>query len=192
MLILALYVDDLLIAGNSKSDISSLKMELLSKFEMKDLGQARVMLGIEIKRSRPKRQVFVSQSQYTREILERFGISDCKHVATPMDRSYFELVNQESIPAEDVPYRQAIGSLMYLMIGSKPDLAFMIGKLSQHAESPSIFHWNALKRALRYVNGTKEFGILFDGNRQLVAQGYSDADWEGLGKVESQLVLLFS
>ena len=179
ILILALYVDDLLIAGNSKSDISTVKSELSSKFEMKDLGQAKVMLGIEIKRNRPNRQVFVSQSEYTEEVLDRFGMSDSKYVATPMDRSHFELVNQKSIPAEDVPYRQVIGSLMYLMIGSRPDLAFVIGKLSQYAETPSIFHWNALKRTLRYVNGTRNCGILFDGNKPLVAEGFSDADWAG-------------
>ena len=104
-------------------------------------------------------------------------MSDFKFVATPMDRSYFELVNQNSTLAEDVPYRQALGSLMYLMIGSGPDLAFVIGKLSQHAETPRIFHWNALKRALRYGNGTKDNGLLFDGNKPLVAEEFSDADW---------------
>ena len=69
-------------------------------------------------------------------------MSDSKYVATSMDRSHFELMYQKSIPAQDVSYREAIRSLMYLMIGSRPDLASVIGKLSQHAETPSIFHWN--------------------------------------------------
>ena len=137
VLVIALYVDDLLISGNSKSDIAIIKEELSSRFEMKNLGPANVMLGIEIQRDRPNRKLFISQSEYTKEILDRFGRSDSKSIATPMDRSYSELVQQQSSPANDVPYRQVIGSLMYLMIGSRPDLAFAIGKLSQHAESPS-------------------------------------------------------
>ena len=98
------------------------------------------MQGIEIQRDRPNRKLFISQSEYTKEILDRFGMIDSKHVATPMYRSYSELIQQESVAANDVPYGQVIGSLMYFMIGSRPDLAFAIGKLSQHAESTSNFH----------------------------------------------------
>ena len=112
--IVALYVYDLLIAGNSKSDICALKRGLPDKFEMKDLGPAKVMLGIEIRCDRTERKLFVSQSQYTKEVLKRFCMSDSKHVLTPMDRSYFELVDQNSPLANEVPYRQAIGSLMIL------------------------------------------------------------------------------
>ena len=137
ILIIALYEGDLLIAANSKSDIAIVKKELSSRFEMKNLGPANVMLDIEIRRDRTNRKLFTSQSEYTKEILGPFGMSDSKHVATPMDRSYSELVQHESAPANDVPYRQVIGSLMYLMIGCRPDLAFAIGKLSQHAEPPS-------------------------------------------------------
>ncbi len=179
ILIIALYVDDLLIAGNSKSDIEAIKAKLSNRFEMKDLGPAKLMLGIEINRDRSSRQLFVSQSNYTREILDRFGMSDSKRVATPMDRSYEELVNQDAPLAENVPFRQVIGSLMYLMIGSRPDLAFVIGKLSQHSESPSKFHWIALKRVLRYINGTNDYGILYNGTEPLVTKGFSDADWAG-------------
>ena len=182
ILIIALYVDDLLIAGNSKSEIDAIKKELSDRFEMKDLGEAKVMLGIEIKRDRRNRQLFVSQSEYTQQVLERFGMSNSKHISTPMDRSYEELVNQDSPAAENIPYRQVIGSLMYLMIGSRPDLAFVIGKLSQHSESPNEFHWIALKRALRYVNSTRNYGILYDGSKSSDTVGFSDADWGGCRK----------
>ena len=161
VLIIALYVDDLLISGKSKSDIAIIKKELSSRFEMKNLGPAQATLGIEIIRDRPNRKLFTSQSEYTKEILDRFGMSYSKHVATPMDRSYSELVRQESAPANDVPYRQVIGSLMYLLIGSRPDLVFAIGKLSQHAESPANFHWISAKQVLRYLNSTGDYGIVF-------------------------------
>ena len=69
------------------------------------------------------------------------------------------------------------------MIGSRPDLAFIIVKLSQHAETPSIFHCDYLKRGLRYDNGTKDYGILFDSKKQLVAEGFSGADWANFGSI---------
>ena len=106
-------------------------------------------------------------------------MSDSKHVLTPMEQSYFELVDQNSPLADDVPYRRAIGILMYLIKGSRPDLAFAIGKLSQHAENPSNFHWIAVKRALRYLNGTRDYGIQYDSTKELMAEGFSDADWAG-------------
>lgn len=81
--------------------------------------------------------------------------------------------------AHNIPYRQAIGSLMYLMISSRPDLAFAIGKLSQHSENPTENHWIAVKRLLRYVNSTREFGILYDGKLNFRIEAYSDADWGG-------------
>ena len=179
ILILALYVDDLIIAGNSKSDISALKEKLYRKFEMKDLGLAKKMLGIEIKRDRAERKIFMSQSEYIKEILNSFDMVNSKKVSTPMDRSYFELVNQVSPPSGNVRYHQSIGSLMYLMIGSRPDLAFVIGKLSQHAENPSNYHWISLKRALCYVNSTQNYGILFNGNKPLIVEGSSVVGQDG-------------
>ena len=143
---------------------------------MKDLDPANLMLGIEIRRDRTKRKIFISQSEYTKEVLLRFNMLNSKHVPTPMEKFYFELVEQKSFPADDAPYRQVVGSLM---ISSRPDLSFMIGKLSQHAESPSNFHGIALKRTLQYVNSTRDFGILFDGNKPLVVEGFSDADCAG-------------
>ena len=102
-----------------------------------------------------------------------------KQVSKSIDKFYFELVHQKSFPADDAPYRQVIGSLMYHMISSRADPFFVIGKLSEHAESPSNFHWIALKRTLQYVNSARDFGIIFDGNKPLVVEGFSDADWEG-------------
>ncbi len=177
LLLIGLYVDDLLIAGSNKKKIHQIKKELTSRFEMKDLGAARVMLGIEITRDRANRQLLISQSEYTLTILARFGMENSRSVATPMDRPGSSTTENNSAVA--VPYRQAIGSLMYLMIGSRPDIAFAVGRLSQHAEHPSHEHWVSVKRVFRYINGTRDFGILYDGNRPLVTEGYADADWAG-------------
>ncbi len=149
---------------------------------MKDLGDARTMLGIEISRDRANKKLFIGQSEYSQSILERFAMQNSKTVVTPMEKSFSELSQLPSKPAVNVPYRQAIGSLMWLMIGSRPDLAYAIGKLSQHSESPTEYHWTALKRVLRYVNGTRNHGILYDGNHPVELKGYSDSDWAGCRK----------
>ena len=179
ILIVALYVDDLLIAGSDKSEIAKLKGELSKRFEMKDLGPANVMLGIEIKRHRVDRKLFFSQSACAKEVLTRFGMERSKAVSTPMEKLRHLTAEELTSPAGDVPYRQVIGSLMYLMTGTRPDIAFAIGKLSQHCEKPLHCHWVALKRVLRYVSGTRTHGILFDGRAGTQTRGYSDSDWAG-------------
>lgn len=179
IVLIALYVDDLLIAGSSLTEVESIKKKLNHRFEMKNMGEAKVILGIEISRDRENRRLFINQSEYTQNVLERFGMTNSNPVATPMDRSYNESVAQESEPAHNVPYMQAIGSLMYLMITTRPDIAFAIGKLSQNSQNPRKYDWIAVKRVLRYINGTRNFGILYDGSEILTVDGFADADWGG-------------
>ena len=179
IVLIALYVDDLLIAGSSRSEIKFIKDKLSQRFEMKDMGAAKVILGIEILRDRSNRRLFINQSEYTKNILERFGMINSKPVATPMDRSYHDKVIENSEAAGNVPYRQVIGSLMYLMITTRPDIAYAIGKLSQHNQNPRVHDWISAKRVLRYVNGTRNLGILYDHSKPLTIEGYSDADWGG-------------
>ena len=101
------------------------------------------------------------------------------NVATRMNKSYQEYANLETSSAGDIPYRQAIGSLMYLTIPARPDIAYAIVKLSQHAENLTKLHQIAVKRVLRYINSTKDFGILYNGNKTSSPQGFSDSDWGG-------------
>ncbi len=149
-----------------KSAVQYIKSQLSIRFEMKDLGISRVMLGIEIRRNRPNRKLFINQSEYTNTILERFGISCSKAVVTTMGKSYSELSELPSKPVRNVPYRQVIGSPMSLMIGTRSDSAYAIRRLSQHSQSPTEY----------YVNGTKKFGILYDESLAIDLNGYSDSD----------------
>ena len=131
IVLIALYVDDLLIAGSSPVEVQSIKNKLSHRFEMKNMRTAKVILGIQIYRNRSTRRLFISQSEYTRNLLDSFGMINSKSVLTPMDLSYNDTsIKEELEPAHDVPYRQAIGSLMYLMITPRPDIAYAIGKLS--------------------------------------------------------------
>ena len=178
--IIALYVDDLLILGSSKDEITLIKNEFSRRFEMKDLGQAKVMLGIEITRDRKNRKLFISQEQYVTEILKRFNMNESRSVATPMEKSALSVIDTDTeIAPEDTPYRQAIGSLIYLVSGTRPDLAFCVRRLSQYLEKPQKHHWTAVKRVLRYLRGTSTHGILYDGGIGATLVGYADSDFAG-------------
>ena len=176
---IALYVDDLLIAGSDPTSLATIKTQLCGAFEMKDLGEAKTYLGLEISRDRSRRQLFLGQQKYIGTVLQRFGMENCKPIVTPLEVQFD--VSDENEPAGGVPYREAVGSLMYLMTGTRPDLAFAIRRLSQYVSSPCKHHWIALKRVLRYVRGTSDYGILYHGNDidKLTLDGFYDADWGG-------------
>ncbi len=86
---------------------------------------------------------------------------------------------ESMIPTKDVPYREAIGSTMHLMVGTRPDISYAVGNLSQHCENHLLTHWTSIKRALRYIHGSHDHGILFDGALGFEQLGYSDSDWAG-------------
>lgn len=159
LVIIGLYVDDLLIAGSNKTTVSEIKNQLKNKFEMKDLGPAATMLGIEINRHRPSRELFMHQQSYANAILERFGMVKSNPVSTPMDKDCLKHCEKSERLSEDIPFRQAIGSIMYLMIGTRPDIAYAIAKLSQKATNPTNADWKSVKRLLRYIQGTSTYGI---------------------------------
>ena len=119
-------------------------VKLSHRFEMKNMGEAKIILGIEISRDRSSWSLFINQSEYARNVLERFGMTKSKPVCSPMDKSYIGIPPGENKLAEDVPYRQAIGSLMNLMITTRSDFAFAIGNLSQHKQNPRIHVWVAV------------------------------------------------
>lgn len=180
ILIIALYVDDLLIVGSNKSEITTLKNDLGKIFEMKDLGPASVMLGIEISRDRKNRKLTVNQEHYTNEVLKRFQMENTRSAYTPMDKSIFNQLDDTGEPAPpSIPYRQAIGSLIYLVSCTRPDLAFAVRKLSQYLESPLNHHWVAVKRVLRYLWTTRTKGLTYDGKKGTNVIGYSDSDYAG-------------
>lgn len=119
-----------------------------------------------------------------KKIVGRFEMSKSKPVATPMEEpkspdDRLELITEQDEDAVDAPYREAIGSLMYLMIGSRPDIAYAVGKLARFCEQPKWKHWVAVKRVLRYVNGTSDMGLCYNGLNGDGILGYSDSDWAG-------------
>ncbi|KAH9781363.1 Integrase catalytic domain-containing protein [Citrus sinensis] len=182
---LLLYVDDMLIACKRREEIERLKMELNTAFEMKDLGTATRILGMQIVRNRSKGTLFLTQAMYAKRVLSRFEMSGAKPVTVPMS-AHFRLSKLQE-PEEDhdlvhmksVPYSSAVGSIMYSMVCTRPDVAHSVGVVSRFMGNPGREHWSAVKWLLRYMKGTANHGILYGGSESNSCQvsGFVDSDF---------------
>ena len=149
--ILLLYVDDMLIVGRSTSRIEKLKQQLSHSFAMKDLGPAKQILGIRIIRDRKAKKLYLSQEKYIEKILQKFNMDKSKTVSSPLAThirlsiKQRPLTNEEKEDMERVPYASAVGSLMYAMVCTRPDIAYAVGSVSRFLANPGREHWNAIK-----------------------------------------------
>jgi hypothetical protein len=177
VLIVLLYVDDLIITGNSRAIVDQFKTAISERFKMKDLGMLRWILGMEIKRDRAKHTLELNQGAYINSVLTRFGMEDSKPVPTPAEG----VLRRLSDGHPDNEYMQLVGSVLYLATISRPDIAFAVQNLGRHMQRVGPDHWTAAKRLLRYLSGTRHHGIQFSGNapEAIKLVGYCDADWAG-------------
>uniref|UniRef100_A0A3Q7GKK2 Reverse transcriptase Ty1/copia-type domain-containing protein n=1 Tax=Solanum lycopersicum TaxID=4081 RepID=A0A3Q7GKK2_SOLLC len=182
---LVLYVDDMLIVAKKKYDIQKLKGLLSAEFEMKDLGAARKILGMEIIRDRERRKLFLSQRSYIQKVLARFGMSSSKPIYTPsaanihLTAMFAPQLEEEKEYMSRVPYASVAGSLMYAMVCTTPDLAHTVSVVSRFMGQPGREHWQAVKRIFRYLRGTSYVGLIYGGDTQCLVTGYSDSDYAG-------------
>lgn len=159
-----LYVDDMMIFSNNVEREKEIKAELASSLKIKDLGEARFCLGIEI--TRQDGQISLCQSAYIHEILRRFNMSDCNPVKTPMAAGTKLTKNPGGAGnSSNFPYRELIGALTYA-----------VSSLSQFNSNPSTEHWTAAKQVLRYLKGSVNIGLTYRKNDQL-PQCLADSDW---------------
>lgn len=183
ILIVAIYVDDILIFSNQEDLEKEIKISLKSKFKMKDMGEVASILGIRVIRDRNAKTISLDQTAYVNRILKRFSMQNCNAVSSPLEagqRISKEMCAKSEAEKQamvDVPYRQAIGSLMFLAQITRPDISFPVNLLSRYCESPGMGHWGAVKRILRYIKGTMDYKIMYDGNKEEILYGFSDADW---------------
>jgi hypothetical protein len=141
----------MLIVGMNSSRIDRLKKQLSQSFAMKDLGPAKQILGVRIQRSRKDKKLFISQEQYIEKVLERFNMNNAKVVSSPL-ATHFKLstkqspsTDEEKEDMERIPYASAVGSLMYAMVCTRPDIAHAVGVVSRFLSDPGREHWNAVK-----------------------------------------------
>ena len=155
-MILCLYVDDILIFGTNIDVINEVKSFLSKSFDMKDLGEADVIMNIML--IKDENGITPSQSHYVEKILSRFGYVNSKPSPTPYDPSVI-LRKNKKIAKDQLRYSQIIGSLIYLASATRPDISFAVSKLSRFMSNLGTDHWHALERVMRYLVGTKSYGI---------------------------------
>ena len=185
-IIIGVYVDDIIIATRDLKQLNDIKTQLSTRFKMQDMGEIQWFLKVKITRDRNKRSITLDQSLFARHILSRFNMTDCKTSPTPIDASTkITELDSPSTPVEkaemsSIPYNQAVGSLMYLMVGTRPDLAHAVGFVSRFLSNPGPKHWTVVKRILRYLKGTESSTLtLGNGSHEPTLSGYSDSDWAG-------------
>ena len=171
--ILCFYVDDILIFGTNINVISDSKSYLSHTFNMKDLGEADVILNIKV--TKGEDGITLSQSHYVEKILSRFGFSESKSSPTPYDPS-LKLRKNRGHAIDQIRYTQMVGSLMYLASAIRADISYAVCKLSRFNSNPGNDHWVALDRVMRYLVGTSTYGLHFTGY-PAVPEGYSDSNW---------------
>ncbi|KAL0344980.1 UNVERIFIED_CONTAM: Retrovirus-related Pol polyprotein from transposon TNT 1-94 [Sesamum radiatum] len=146
---------------------------LTKHFDMKDMGLADVILGIKI--SKTSDGLALSQSHYIENILKKFKAYDSPPAKTPVDLN-LHLAKNKGESEGQIEYSRIIGSLMYIMNCTRPDIAYAVNKLSRFTSNPSKNHWKGLIRVLRYLKYTSNYGLHYT-RYPAVLEGYSDANW---------------
>ncbi|KAE8705435.1 hypothetical protein F3Y22_tig00110429pilonHSYRG01243 [Hibiscus syriacus] len=174
--IVLVYVDDLIITGDDEAEILQTKENLSVRFQMKELGQLKHFLGLEVDRTHEG--IFLCQQKYAKDLLKRFGMLECKSTSTPMEPN-IKMCAHEGKDLEDATmYRQLVGSLIYLTL-TRPDISYAVGVMSRYMQNPKKPHLEAVRRILRYVKNTIDYGLLYKKGEDCKLVGYCDADYAG-------------
>jgi hypothetical protein len=176
------YVDDLNIIGN-EPDINEARYHLKTEFETKDLGQTKFCLGLQLEHFHSS--IFIYQVAYVQKVLEKFNMDKSYPTKTPMvvrsidiKKDPFRPPNEEEeILGPHVPYLSAVGALMYLGNSTRSDIAFAVNLLTRHSAKPTKRHCVGVKTILRYLNGTRDLGLFYSMNQDLILLGYTDAGY---------------
>ncbi|GKB65679.1 zinc finger, CCHC-type containing protein [Tanacetum coccineum] len=171
--IICLYVDDMLIFRTDQVQVDKTKEFLSSNFSMKDMGDVDVILGIRIKRK--DKGIRITQSHYIDKIIKKFKCDDCCPVNTPLDPT-IKLMSNTVRAIDQLEYSRAIGCLMYAMTSTRPDIAYVVGKLSRYTSNPSTHHWHAITKVFKYLKKTMDYGLSYVEFPSIL-EGYFDASW---------------
>ncbi|UYV73755.1 hypothetical protein LAZ67_11000746 [Cordylochernes scorpioides] len=194
ILLVAIYVDDLIIAAEREDTLISFKESMKKIFKIKDLGKINYCLGIRIQTEKDG-SISIDQEKYIEELLAKYRMKEVKPISTPMDSNSkltkISSIEGENEPVKKVEYQSLIGSLIYLSVSTRPDISYAVSALGQFSNDPRRQHWNAAKRVLRYLKGTLGLKITYEKTNETL-YGYVDADWGGnLADRKSQTGLVF-
>lgn len=176
IVLLLVYVDDIVITGSDTQLMSQLQERLQGSFHMKDLGPLTYFLGLEVHTS--PAGIFLHQHKYTKDLIALAGLQEGRLVDTPLEVNVKYQRNDGDFLSDPSLYRQLVGSLNYLTI-TRPDISFAVQQVSQFMQAPTHLHLAAVRRIVRYLNGTSHRGLFFSVESPLRLTTYSDADWAG-------------
>lgn len=173
--IIALYVDDFFLFSNDEQETKRIKQVLSSQFKLKDLGQVKQCLGMNVNIDKQNNVITLDQESYIDQLLHKFNMTESKVAETPME----EKLNLEKASdcKSEFPYQQLIGSLMYLAVLTRPDIMYPLSYMSQFNNSYNEQHWCYAKRILRYLKKTKHYCLKYSKDGKAEIEGFVDADW---------------
>lgn len=172
------YVDDIIVASSSPQATKALLKDLEKDFALKDLGDLHYFLGIEVKKN--SQGLVLSKERYATEVLKRVGMAKCKPTNTPLSTSEKLSSTQGAVLGQNdaTQYRSIVGALQYLTL-TRPNISFSVNKVCQYLQQPTVDHWSAVKRILRYIQGTVSLGLKINRSASTLISAFSDADWAG-------------
>ncbi|KAM7466521.1 hypothetical protein LguiB_014083 [Lonicera macranthoides] len=176
IIVAQVYVDDIVFGSTSELHAQNFAKIMQTEFEMSMMGELNYFLGLQVKQFNSG--IFISQTKYARDLVKRFGLENAKHVSTPLSVSTKLAKDVAGKKVDATLYRSMIGSLLYLT-SSRPDILFSVCACARYQSEPKESHLSAVKRIVRYVNGTLSLGIWYTFDTSSSIVGYCDADWAG-------------
>lgn len=174
IIIVAIYVDDIIITGTDVAAIEALKLHLHTVFSIKDLGKMHYFLGMEV--SYVHQGIIMTQKKFSKELLQSSSLDVSKVAKTPLPVNVKLFADSGEYYSDPALYRSLVGKLNFLT-HTRPDLSYVVQTLSQFMHQPRVEHFTALHHVLRYLAGTLGQGILLTATSQLTLKAYSDPDW---------------
>ena len=181
ILILASHVDDCMLTGSSHKLMGLFKNEIRARYKITDLGPISWVLSMKVIQDHVTQTISLSQEPYVDAIISKYNFSDLKPISIPMDPS-IQLSRTSSAKSiadtahmKNIPYRAAVGSLMYLTVGTHPDIMFTVSTVAQFCQDPGPEHWEVVKHIYRYLLGTKKLALTFGEGKQGL-EGFTDTD----------------
>jgi Reverse transcriptase (RNA-dependent DNA polymerase) len=175
-MLVCLYVDDMIYLGTNSEMVEDFRNKMQKEFEMTDLGLLKFFLGLEV--AQEGNGIFLSQQKYAKDLLNRFGMSNCNTCSTPMNVKEKLMKKDNTEATYAMRFRSLVGGLLYLT-HSRPNITYSVSIISRFMQAPSAQHMGAAKRVLRYVAGTQNLGLWYKRTDEIKLVGYSDSDWAG-------------
>ncbi|KAK2396684.1 putative mitochondrial protein [Trifolium repens] len=176
LMIAQIYVDDIVFGGMTDALVKQFVHQMQSESEMSLVGELTYFLGVQVKQMEDT--IFISQSNYAKNIVKKFGMESATRKRTPATTHLKLTKDEKGVSVDQSLYRSIIDSLLYLT-ASRPDISFAVGVCARYQVEPKMSHLTQVKRILKYVNGTSDYGIMYSHGEDSRLIGYCDADWAG-------------